>query len=169
MTAETAQEAPDVVIGTFPVNSNSAIVLFDSSASHSFIAYTFIKKHGIPICVMKKPMIVNSPRGEMKANWICLAASLNIRVVEFQANLIAIDSFGIDVILGIDWLRSPKAVINCGNSSVNLTTPSGEKVEYVATQSASKICRVNQLEGTTLEDIRIVNEYPDVFAKEYAT
>ena len=49
---------------------------------------------------------------------------------------------------------------------MNLTTLSGEKVEYVATQSASKICQVNQLEGTTLEDIRIVNEYPDVFPDE---
>ena len=79
MTAEIAQEAPDVVIGMFPVNSNSATVLFYSGASHSFIAYTFIKKHGIPVCVMKKPMLVNSPGGEMKANWICLAASLNTR------------------------------------------------------------------------------------------
>ena len=79
VTAETAQEAPNVVIGTFSVSSNSAIVLFDSGASHSFIAYTFIKKHGILVYVMKKPMIVNSPRGEMKANWICLAASLIIR------------------------------------------------------------------------------------------
>jgi predicted aspartyl protease len=90
------------VIGTFLVNSNSATVLFDSGASHSFIAYTFIKKHGIPVCVMKKPMLVNSPGGEMKANGICLAASLIIRGVEFQANLIVIDSYGIDVILGMD-------------------------------------------------------------------
>ena len=49
---------------------------------------------------------------------------------------------------------------------MNLTTPSREKVEYVATQSASEIYRVNQLEGTTLEDIRIVNEYPNVFPEE---
>ena len=66
----------------------------------------------------------------------------------------------------MDWLRSQKAVINCGNSFVNLTTPYGDKVEYVATQLASKICQVNQLEGTTLEDIQIVNEYPDVFPEE---
>ena len=79
VTAETAQEAADVVIGTFPINSNSATVLFKSGALHSFIAYTFIKKHGIPVCVMKKPMLVNSPGGELKANWICLAASLSIR------------------------------------------------------------------------------------------
>ena len=49
---------------------------------------------------------------------------------------------------------------------MNLTTPSGEKVEYVATQLASEIYRVNQLKGTTVEDIRIVNEYPDVFPEE---
>ena len=122
-----------MVIGMFPVNSNSTTTLFDSGASHSFVAYTFIKKHGIPICVMKKPMLVNSPGGEMKANWICLAASLIIRGVEFQANLVVIDSSGIDVVLGMDWLRFRKAVINCGNSSVNLTTPTGEEVEYVAT------------------------------------
>ena len=49
---------------------------------------------------------------------------------------------------------------------MNLTTTSREKVEYVATQSASEICRVNQLEGTTLEDKRIVNEYLDAFPEE---
>ena len=68
VTTEAAQEAPNMVIGTFPINSNSAIVLFDSGASYSFIAYTFIKKHGILVCVMKKPMLVNSIRVEMKAN-----------------------------------------------------------------------------------------------------
>ena len=76
----------------------------------------------------------------MKAEWICLAASLSIRGVEFQANLVVINSSGIDVILGMDWLRLQKVVINCGNSSVNLTTPSGEEVEFVATQSAVEIC-----------------------------
>ena len=83
VTTEIAQEALDVVIGTFPVNSNSAILLFDSSALHSFIAYTFIKKHGILVSVMKKHMLVSSPGGVMKAEWICLAASLSIRGVEF--------------------------------------------------------------------------------------
>ena len=102
----------------------------------------------------------------MKAEWICLAASLSIRGVEFQANLVVINSTSIDVILGMDWLRLQKVVINYGNSSLNLITSTGEEVVYVATQSAAEIYRVNQLEGTTIEDIRIVNEYPDVFPEE---
>jgi Retroviral aspartyl protease. len=42
--AETAQEAPDVVMGMFFVNSIPALVLFDSGASHSFISQAFVKR-----------------------------------------------------------------------------------------------------------------------------
>jgi hypothetical protein len=35
---EEAQEAPDVVIGMFLVNDTSAVVLFNSGASHFFIS-----------------------------------------------------------------------------------------------------------------------------------
>ena len=41
MHAEEAQEAPDVVIGMFYVNSVLARVLFDSGASHSFVIEEF--------------------------------------------------------------------------------------------------------------------------------
>jgi hypothetical protein len=37
MKVEEAQEATDVVLGMFPVNSVLARVLFDSRASHSFV------------------------------------------------------------------------------------------------------------------------------------
>ena len=66
MSSDAAQETPEVMLGTFSVNSISATVLFDSGASHSFITYTFIKKHGIPVSVMKKHMLVSSPGGVIK-------------------------------------------------------------------------------------------------------
>jgi hypothetical protein len=37
VTAEQAQDTPVVVLGTFPVNSVPAMVLFDSEASHSIL------------------------------------------------------------------------------------------------------------------------------------
>ncbi|KAK1661853.1 hypothetical protein QYE76_050012 [Lolium multiflorum] len=42
MNAEEAQEAPDVVLGMFSVNSIPARVLFDSGASHSFVTEDFV-------------------------------------------------------------------------------------------------------------------------------
>jgi hypothetical protein len=39
---ETVQEALEVMLGTFSVNSISATILFDSGASHSFISQAFV-------------------------------------------------------------------------------------------------------------------------------
>ena len=45
--AEEALEAPDVVLGTFLVNSVPATVLFDSGATHSFVTREFMSKGGL--------------------------------------------------------------------------------------------------------------------------
>jgi hypothetical protein len=50
---EDAQAAPDVILGMILVNDNNAIVLFDSRASHSFIAANFIQKHNLPLSMLK--------------------------------------------------------------------------------------------------------------------
>jgi hypothetical protein len=64
---EEAQEAPDMVIGMFFVNDTSAVVLFDSRASHSFISAAYVEKHNLPIALLRCQMIVNFPGGDMHA------------------------------------------------------------------------------------------------------
>jgi hypothetical protein len=59
---EEAQKAPDVVIGTFFVNDTSAVVLFDSRASHSFISTAYVEKYNLPIALLTCQMIVSSRR-----------------------------------------------------------------------------------------------------------
>jgi hypothetical protein len=101
---EEAQEAPDVVIGTFSINDISAVVLFDFRASHSFISTAYVEKHNLPIALLSCQMIVSSPRGDMPVKQLCPKVNLKIRGVDFAANLIVLESKGIDVILGMDWL-----------------------------------------------------------------
>jgi hypothetical protein len=67
VTSESAQDAPDMVISTFPINSHSASVLFDSGRSHSFISTHFMKKHTMLMHTLKNTMLVSSPGGEMRA------------------------------------------------------------------------------------------------------
>jgi hypothetical protein len=105
VTGEEAQQSQDMVLGMFLANSHPAIILFDSRSSHSFISSKFIAKHNIPITIMKYTMLVSSPGGEMKTKHICPAISIAIRGVDFLSNLIIIESKGIDIILGMDWLR----------------------------------------------------------------
>jgi hypothetical protein len=50
---EEALEAHDVVIDMFLVNDTSAVVLFDSRASHSFISAAYVGKHNLPLALVK--------------------------------------------------------------------------------------------------------------------
>ena len=83
MSMETALVEPEVMLGTFDVNSTPATVLFYSGASHSFISQAFVRNHSIPLCAMKNPILVNSPGGSMPASYCCLPTSLSLRGLEF--------------------------------------------------------------------------------------
>jgi hypothetical protein len=56
-----------VVIDTFSVNDLSAVVLFNSGASHSFISAAYVEKHNLPMALLRSQMIVSSPGGDMPA------------------------------------------------------------------------------------------------------
>jgi hypothetical protein len=73
---EDPQEALDVIFGMILINDNNAIVLFDSTTSHSFVASTIVQKH--------------NPSSKEGGG------------VEFSANLIILESKGIGVVLGMD-------------------------------------------------------------------
>jgi hypothetical protein len=64
---EEAQKALEVVIGMFLINDASAVVLFDSGVSYSFISTMYVEKHNLTITQLKCQMIVSSPGGDMPA------------------------------------------------------------------------------------------------------
>jgi hypothetical protein len=166
MTSEEAQQAPDVVLGMFLASSHPATILFDSVASHSFISSSFVAKHGLPIATMKRAMLVSSPGGEMRTKHICPAVSISIRGVDFPSNLILLDSKGIDIILGIDWLSKYDGVIQYARKAVKLTKKDGTSVEFVAMVQSGPDSKLNHTKAIALEDIRVVQDFPDVFPEE---
>jgi hypothetical protein len=166
MTTEEAQQAQDIVLVMFLAISHPTTVLFDSGASHSFISSTFVVKHHLPITIMKHTMVIISPGGEMRTKHMCLAVSITIRGVDFLENLIILDSMGIDIILGMDWLRKYDGVILCAKRAIRLTKEDGTIVEFNAAMQADQASLLNQVQGTSLEGIRVVQEYPDLFSEE---
>jgi hypothetical protein len=166
VTTEEAQQAQDVVLGIFLASSHPATVLFDSRASHSFISSSFVVKHQLPITIMKQTMLLSSLVGEMRTNHICPAISITIRGVDFLANLIVLDSKGIDIILGMDWLRKYDRVILCAKRAIRLAKKDGTIVEFSATIQAEQVSLINKVQGTSLNEIRIAQEYPDVFLED---
>jgi hypothetical protein len=76
---EEAQEALDVFIGMFLINDTSAVVLFDSGASHSFISIAYVGKHNLPLALLRCQIIVSSPGGDMPVRQLCPKVNLKIR------------------------------------------------------------------------------------------
>jgi hypothetical protein len=82
---EEAQEASDVVIGMFSINDTSAVVLFDSGASHSFMSTTYVENHNLPLALLKYQMIVSSLRGDIPARQLCPKLNLKRRGVTLSS------------------------------------------------------------------------------------
>jgi hypothetical protein len=69
----------------------------------------------------------------MKSTYVLPQVNLKIRERDFQADLVILTSSGIDVILGMDWLSMHDGIILCAKKSVLLTTPQGDRIEFVTT------------------------------------
>jgi hypothetical protein len=150
----------------FLASLHPATILFDSGASHSFKSSSFVAKHSLPIATMKHTMLVSSLGGEMRTKHICPAVSISTRGVDCPSNLILLDSKGIDIILGMDWLSKYDGVIQCARKAVKLTKKDGTSVEFVAMIQLGSDNKLNHTKAMALEDIRVVQDYPDVFPEE---
>jgi hypothetical protein len=116
-------------------------------------------------------MIVSSLGGDMPARQVCPRVNIKIRGVDFISNLIVLDSKGINVILGMDWLSKHKVLIDCAKKSIKLTTEDGKELVYeaeplVTSKGATDRLKLNKLEVSQNQDVRIVDQYPDMFPKE---
>jgi hypothetical protein len=85
--------------------------------------------------------------------------------VDFVANLIVLESKGIDVILGMDWLSKYKVLIDCAKKSVKLTTPKGKEMELltepvITAKGVANRAKVNQLDSSQGSEVPVVNKLP---------
>jgi hypothetical protein len=82
-----------------------------------------------------------------------------------------LESKGIYIILGMDWLGKHKVLINCAKKSIKLTTLDGKELEFVVepvvtTKGVANHAKVNQMEASQGSEVPIVNDFPDVFPEE---
>jgi hypothetical protein len=80
-----------------------------------------------------------------------------------------LESEGIDIILGMDWLSKHKVLIDYAQKSVNQTTPDGKEFELVVepvvtAKGVANHVKVNQVDGNQGSKVPVVSEFLDVFA-----
>jgi hypothetical protein len=163
VSTETAQTEPEVMLGMFIVHSTPATILFYYRASHTFISHIFVKMHSVPMLAMKDPLLVNSPGGTMQTNNRCLPVSMVLWGVEFKLTPIVLRTSGIDVILGMDWMKQNQAVIQCQQKVVVVNARNGEKISVDVAVQKQPAAFVNQLDDDASKENLVIDEFLVVF------
>ena len=78
--------------------------MFDTGATHSFIASGFVSSLGLCSETLCGGLVVASPMGgEMVDSEVCQSCVVRITIQELTADLVVLDMVGHDIILGLDW------------------------------------------------------------------
>lgn len=166
VTAEEAQDATGVLMGTFSVNSVPAQVLFDSRASHSFVSRKFVERLKLSAYKLKKLMILSSPGGPLYATSVSPRVEIALEDSGLLATLLVLESQTLDIILGMDWLAAYDGLINCANRKVVLAKDPETTIKISVDRSSPLDGAIHHLGELSLETMPVVQAYPDVFPEE---
>ena len=174
-----------VIQGMFLESRLWAKVLFDSSASHSFIAASVVIELGLEVETLEEPLYLSSPLGiRVRIGMVCRGCELEISGTLLTVDLRIKYMSEFDVILGMDWLTAYRVVIYCERRRVTAYKQDGTRVVFqrdkhdILPQTVYKSRCQGQLAGwlasLTLEDEerpdldipQVVCEYVDVFPDE---
>jgi predicted aspartyl protease len=111
-TMEDIPEDEQVLAGTFFLNEHPMVILFDSGATHDFISRACTQKHQLDIQHSDSPYMISTPGGRVATKHVVRKTPLDIGGEVFKVYLIVLDGQGIDVILGMGWMKRHKALLD---------------------------------------------------------
>ena len=182
-------DAPDVITGTFFIYGVPYTALIDVGSTHSYVAYNISGALGVHFEETVCGVSVISPLGHsVKVEKLIKEVPLEIQGGVFCGDLMELPLEEFDLILGMDWLTKHKATLDCAAKRMVLRTVNdeevmiiGERRDYlsnvVSALRAEKLMRKGceaylalvsqaETEDLTVETIRTVREFRDVFPEE---
>jgi hypothetical protein len=97
-----AQNQGALIEGTFLVNGALAKIFFDSGASHSFVARSFMLAIGLQPENLWVPLEISLTVGRpVLLDSVCRAVEVSFDGLSFVADLVVLSMTGYDIILGM--------------------------------------------------------------------
>ena len=191
VTQQEADAAPDVVTGIISILDHDAYTLVDPGATHSFASNPFLDHFQIKTQPLEGRMRVSLPaRDPIFLDREIRDSRILFGGQEFPADLVALDMRDFDVVLCMDWLSRHRATLDCYKKEVKLHRPGKLEVKFrgmrrelssnmISAMTAQRTLRKGcqdylayvvetENEGTLVDEISVVREFPDVFPYDIA-
>ncbi|KAL0294450.1 UNVERIFIED_CONTAM: Retrovirus-related Pol polyprotein from transposon [Sesamum radiatum] len=189
ITKEQAPKAPEVITGSFSICSSSAHVLIDPGSSCSFISHDFVSRVHASIKPLGHDLCVSMPAGGViLVNTVVRSCPIVVEGVTLYADLVVINLREFDVILGMDWLASNHALVDCQTKEVAVEVNGQTKTVIVGERKVIPNCLISAVTAFNLikegceaylasvrdvtkvspgmSEVPIVREFSDVFPEE---
>ena len=151
------------MMGTFSVHHKPVVILFNSSASHSFISAKFGTKAGLDFCHTQGSYMISTPGGRIASNQIIRHVPIKLGSKIFKTDLILLALEGMDIILGKDWTNRHGGILDISSRAIELNSPIlGSSTLYLPFCEYINSCAF-AMKDIKLEDIPVVWEYADIF------
>jgi hypothetical protein len=110
--------------------------------------------------------MISTPGGKMVTQYLAKNTPLNLGGRVYKASLIILDSQGIDVILGMSWMKEYKVVLDIAAHTVHLGSSTHGSVSLRFPSPTSIASALHHTTAQNLEDIPVACEFPDVFPED---
>ena len=189
MTQEDVGAMPDVVAGTLQLGLIQVYALIDLGASHSFVAHQIVSNLKVLPSRLSVGVVVSTPLGKnINIDEVYKGVILYFEGVELRVDLMPLELYDFDLILGMDWLSRYRAQVDCFTKTVNLQDVSGKRVVFrgerrvipnsiISVMKTGKLIRkgcpawlshVRELKKGSIEltNIHIIKEFSYMFPEE---
>jgi hypothetical protein len=156
-------EGAPIMTGTFSINHQPVIILFNFGTTYSFISPKCGTKVGLDYYPTNGAYMIATPGGKISSNQIYRKVPIQLGSNLIKTDLLLLDLEGMDVLLGMDCMTRHRVSLDISFRAVEIDSPKHEPTTlYLPQRECNNSCAY-AIEGIKLKDIPIVCEYPDVF------
>ncbi|XP_073279520.1 uncharacterized protein [Primulina huaijiensis] len=190
LTKERINPDSSIISGTILISGKVATTLIDTGATHSFISEQFMHSLGLALIGEIVHFSIVLPSGDyIHSSSVIRACPVQVDEELLNADLFVIPMIEFDVILGMDWLSTYRAVIDCVAKTVHFPLGHGDSRIFTGSGTSlglsfisclqmqrmlvkgchgflASVVDITREESGNMSDIDIVREYLDVFADD---
>ncbi|XP_016168790.1 uncharacterized protein LOC107611368 [Arachis ipaensis] len=174
-----AEGSETLIRGNCEIAGKTLNALFDSGATHSFIAFEKTDELGLKIVILGYDLkVYNATHEAMVTRLGCPQVPFRIQQREFVHDLICLPMTSLDLILGLDWLSKNHVLLKCSEKSVCFMPEDTEGpvvansyyLNSIMVNCSGAECQDIMLltagvsgDDQSLEQIPVVCEFPEAF------